>query len=70
MVGTNLTFRLYGTKEKEGKIRGPFFNFGSLDPNAPSQTTFYRDVIVNGAVTKTDTFTTYYKSALDFPSSN
>ena len=70
MVGTNLTFRLYGTKEKEGKIRGPFFNFGSLDPNVPSQTTFYRDVIVNGAVTKTDTFTTYYKSALDFPSSN
>lgn len=68
--GTTLKFQLYGTKEKEGKIRGPFFNFGSLDPNAPSQTTFYRDVIVNGQVAKTDTFNTYYRSALDFPSSN
>ena len=68
--GTTLKFRLYGTKEKEGKIRGPFFNFGSLNPNEPSQTTFYRDVIVNGQVTKTDTFNTYYKSALDFPTSN
>lgn len=68
--GTTLKFQLYGTKEKEGKIRGPFFNFGSLDPNTPSQTTFYRDVIVNGQVAKTDTFNTYYRSALDFPSSN
>ena len=70
MVGTTLTFRLYGTKEKEGKLRGPFFDFGSTNVNAPSQTTFFRDVVKNGIVTKTDTFTTYYKSALDFPSSN
>lgn len=68
--GTTLKFQLYGTKTKEGQIRGPFFNFGSLNPNAPSQTTFYRDVVVNGQVTKTDTFNTYYRSALDFPSSN
>jgi vancomycin resistance protein YoaR len=68
--GTTLHFRFYGTKEKEGRVRGPFFNFGSLDPNTPSQTTFYRDVVVNGQVAKTDTFTTYYKSALDFPTAN
>lgn len=68
--GSTLKFQLYGTKEKEGKIRGPFFNSGSLNPNIPSQTTFYRDVIVNGQIAKTDTFNTYYRSALDFPSSN
>ena len=68
--GTSLKFRLYGTKEKEGKIRGPYFDFGDLNPNSPSQTKFYRDIIVNGQTTTTDTFTTYYKSALDYPSSN
>ena len=67
LIGTTLYFRFYGTKEKEGRVRGPFFNFGSLDPNSPSQTTFYRDIMQNGQVVKTDSFTTYYKSALDFP---
>jgi len=70
LSGTTLVFRFYGTKEKEGRVRGPFFNFGSLDPNIPSQTTFYRDVIKDGKVLKTDTFNTYYKSALDFPTTN
>jgi vancomycin resistance protein YoaR len=68
--GTTLKFKFYGTKEKEGRIRGPEFMFGSLNPNQPSQTVFYRDILVGGQVTKTDTFTTYYKSALDFPTSN
>lgn len=70
LSGSTLVFRFYGTKEKQGQIRGPFFNFGSLDPNSPSQTTFYRDVIKDGQVIKTDTFNTYYKSALDFPTTN
>lgn len=70
MVGTTLKFRYYSTKTKTGTIRGPYFVTGSLDPNTPSQTVFYRDVIVNGQVAKTDTFNTYYKSALDFPTSN
>ncbi len=67
MVGTTLKFRFYGTKKKEGVIRGPFFVSGDSDVNKPSHTVFYRDVLVGGQVTKTDTFNTYYKSALDYP---
>lgn len=67
MVGTTLKFRFYGTKKKEGVIRGPFFVSGDSDVNKPSHTVFYRDVLVGGRVTKTDTFNTYYKSALDYP---
>ena len=67
LVGTTLKFRFYGTKQKTGTIRGPFFIYGSNDPNTPSRTVFYRDIIVNGQVTKTDSFYTSYKSALDFP---
>jgi vancomycin resistance protein YoaR len=70
MVGTTLKFRYFSTKTKTGVIRGPYFVTGSLDANSPSQTVFYRDVIVGGQVAKTDTFNTYYKSALDFPTSN
>ena len=68
MVGTTLYFYFYGTKTKSGVIRGPFFVTGSSDATKPSQTVFYRDVLdLNGAVTKTDTVNTYYKSSLDFP---
>ena len=68
MVGTTLHFYFYGTKTKSGVIRGPFFVTGSSDATKPSQTVFYRDVLdLNGAVTKTDTVNTYYKSSLDFP---
>lgn len=68
MVGTTLHFYFYGTKKKSGVIRGPFFISGSKDATQPSQTVFYRDVLdINGAVTKTDTVNTYYKSSLDFP---
>jgi len=67
LVGTTLKFRFYGTKQKEGAIRGPSFVYGSNDPNQPSQTVFYRDISVGGKVIKTDTFRTSYKSALDFP---
>lgn len=67
MVGTTLKFRFYGTKKKEGVIRGPYFVSGDSDVNKPSHTVFYRDVVVGGQVTKTDTFNTYYKSALDYP---
>jgi len=67
MVGTTLKFRFYGTKKKEGVIRGPYFVTGDMDYNKPSHTVFYRDVIVNGQTIKTDTFNTYYKSALDYP---
>ena len=67
MVGTTLKFRYYGTKTKAGVLRGPTFIYGSNDPNAPSQTVFYRDIVVDSKVTKTDTFKTSYKSALDYP---
>lgn len=68
MVGTTLKFRFYGTKNKSGVIRGPFFISGSNDHTKPSQTVFYRDVIdLNGKVIKTDTTNTYYKSSLDYP---
>ncbi|MEI7819243.1 MAG: VanW family protein [bacterium] len=70
LQGTTLKFRYYGTKKKEGVIRGPSFVSGSSDPNQPSRTVFYRDVLENGIVTKTDTFYTNYKSALDFPPTN
>lgn len=67
MVGTTLKFRYYGTKKKEGVLRGPTFVYGSNDPNQPSKTVFYRDIKVGNTVVKTDTFYTSYKSALDFP---
>lgn len=70
MVGTTLKFRYYGTKKKEGVLRGPTFISGSSDPNQPSKTVFYRDIKVNGQVTKTDTFYTTYRSALDYPSAD
>lgn len=67
MQGTTLKFQFYGTKEKEGVIRGPQFVSGGPDPKQPSRTVFYRDVVVNGQVVKTDTFYTNYKSSEDFP---
>jgi vancomycin resistance protein YoaR len=67
LVGTTLKFRFYGTKEKTGVIRGPNFIYGSNDPNQPSKTVFYRDIVVGGEVVKTNTIYTTYRSALDFP---
>lgn len=67
MQGTTLKFQFYGTKEKEGVIRGPQFLSGGPDPKQPSRTVFYRDVVVGGQVVKTDTFYTNYKSSEDFP---
>lgn len=67
MKGSTLTFRFFGTKTKVGVIRGPQFISGSLDPNVPSRTVFWRDVVVDDKVVKTDTFNTYYRSELDFP---
>lgn len=67
MQGTTLKFQFYGTKEKEGVIRGPQFVTGGPDPKQPSRTVFYRDVVVGGQVVKTDTFYTNYKSSEDFP---
>jgi vancomycin resistance protein YoaR len=68
MEGTTLKFQFYGTKTKDGIIRGPSFVTGSLDHTQPSHTVFYRDIIQNGQVIKTDTFHTYYQSSLKFPS--
>jgi vancomycin resistance protein YoaR len=67
MEGTTLRFQFYGTKTKEGKVRGPSFITGSLDHTQPSHTVFYRDVVQDGKVIKTDTFHTYYQSSLKFP---
>ena len=67
VTNSTLKFQFYGTKTKEGKIRGPFFISGDMDATKPSRTVFYRDVIVNGQVTKTDTVYTNYKSSKDFP---
>ncbi|HVE80966.1 MAG TPA: VanW family protein [Candidatus Dormibacteraeota bacterium] len=69
MQGTTLKFQFYGTKTKEGRIRGPEFVSGSTNAEEPSHTVFYRDVLdLNGQVIKTDTVHTYYKSSKDFPS--
>ena len=70
LSGTTLKFDLYGTKTKEGQLRGPTFLEGTNDATKPSKTVFYRDVLVNGQVTKTNTFTSYYRSSLDFPISD
>jgi vancomycin resistance protein YoaR len=68
MKGTNLKFDFFGTKTKSGVIRAPEFISGNSDTTKPSHTVFYRDVLdLDGKVTKTDTFNTYYKSSLDFP---
>jgi vancomycin resistance protein YoaR len=68
MSGTTLKFDFYGTKTKSGVIRGPQYVSGNADPTIPSHTVFYRDVLdLSGAVIKTDTVNTYYKSSLDFP---
>jgi vancomycin resistance protein YoaR len=67
MKGTNLKFRLYGTKTKTGRIRGPEFVSGSMDATQPSKTVFYRDVLdLSGNVVRTDTTYTSYKSSTDF----
>ncbi len=63
MVGTSLTFDLYGTKTKSGRIRGPEFISGSMDSTKPSHTVFYRDVLdLSGNVVRTDTVHTRYKA--------
>lgn len=68
MNGVDLKFDFYGTKTKQGVIRGPQFVTGSNDATQPSHTVFYRDVEdLSGNVIKTDTFNTYYKSSTDFP---
>jgi vancomycin resistance protein YoaR len=68
MKGTDLKFDFFGTKTKSGVIRGPQFISGDSDTTKPSHTVFYRDVLdMDGKVTKTDTFNTYYKSSKDFP---
>jgi vancomycin resistance protein YoaR len=68
MNGVDLKFDFFGTKTKSGVIRGPQFVTGTNDATQPSHTVFYRDVLdLTGAVTKTDTFNTYYKSSKDFP---
>lgn len=70
LIGTTLKFRFYGTKEKSGVIRGPYFISGNNDATQPSKTVFYRDIVVNGQVSKTNTFYTTYRSSLDFPPVN
>ncbi|HEX3081897.1 MAG TPA: VanW family protein [Candidatus Saccharimonadia bacterium] len=68
MSGTDLKFDFFGTKTKSGVIHGPEFITGSNDATQPSHTVFYRDVLdLSGAVTKTDTFNTYYQSSKNFP---
>jgi vancomycin resistance protein YoaR len=68
MNGMNLKFDFFGTKTKTGVLRGPNFITGTNDATQPSRTVFYRDVLdLAGAVTKTDTFFTNYKSSKDFP---
>jgi vancomycin resistance protein YoaR len=68
MQGTTLKFDYYGTKNKSGVIRGPFFVTGTSDVTKPSHTVFYRDVLdLAGNVTKTNEVHTWYQSSLDFP---
>jgi len=68
MQGVDLKFDFFGTKTKTGVIRGPEFVTGSTDAKQPSHTVFYRDVFdLEGNVTKTDKFDTYYQSSTNFP---
>lgn len=76
-ASNTLTFNFYGTKTKVGVIRGPYYvtPSGSVtsDPsyanaNQASHTVFYQDVEnLQGQVTKTYTFNSYYKPQSDFP---
>jgi len=68
MNGVDLKFDFYGTKTKQGVVRGPTFVSGSNDATQPSHTVFYRDVEdLTGNVIKTDTFNTYYQPSTNFP---
>jgi vancomycin resistance protein YoaR len=68
MKGDDLKFDYYGTKTKQGVIRGPYFITGTNDATKPSHTVFYRDVEdLSGNVIKTDTFNTYYQPSTNFP---
>lgn len=66
--GTTLKFDYYGTKTKQGVIRGPSFVSGNSDATKASHTVFYRDVEdTSGNVIKTDTFNQYYQPSTNFP---
>ncbi len=67
LEGTSLKFDFYGTKTKEGVIRGPEFVDGSNDAAKASQTVFYRDIKdLSGKVIKTDPVHTRYKPSGEF----
>jgi vancomycin resistance protein YoaR len=68
MSGDDLKFEFYGTKTKQGVIRGPYFISGSNNAKQSSHTVFYRDVEdLSGNVIKTDTFNSYYQPSTSFP---
>jgi vancomycin resistance protein YoaR len=68
MNGDDLKFDYYGTKTKQGVIRGPYFIYGNNNATQPSKTVFYRDVEdLTGKVIKTDTFYSTYQSSTNFP---
>ena len=66
--GYKIYYDFYGTKNgREGKINKPVILWAKSDGSLA--TSFARDIIINGAITHTDTFKSIYRSPALYPTS-